>query len=106
VLALGLRERGWHVDEVVAYRTVAAHVSPSVRDAVAAADVVTFTSGSTVRNFVAALGLDALPPVVASIGPITTAVAHELGIDVTVEADPHSVAGLADAVVAHTIGGR
>ena len=44
-------------------------------------------------------GLDAVPPIVASIGPITTNTAKELGLEVTVEADPSTVAGLVDALV-------
>lgn len=106
VLAFGLRERGWDVDAVVAYRTVAAEVDPSVRSTVAGADAITFTSASTVENFVAAMGRDAMPRVVASIGPITTAAARALGVEVTVEADPHTIDGLVDALGAHLAGSR
>jgi len=104
VLARGLRDRGWEVDAVVAYRTVAAEVDPSVRAAVAAADAITFTSASTVENFVAAVGLDAMPRVVASIGPVTTDKARALGVAVTVEAEPHTIDGLVDALAAHLAG--
>jgi uroporphyrinogen-III synthase len=106
VLANGLRDRGWTVDAVVAYRTVAAEVPPDVRGAVALADAITFTSASTVRNFVAAFGADAVPPIVASIGPITTRAAHELGIHVTIDADPHTIDGLVRALAAHFAGAR
>jgi uroporphyrinogen-III synthase len=101
VLASGLSSKGWTVDAVVAYRTVAAEIPPDVREVVGAADVVTFTSASTVENFAAAMGVARMPPVVASIGPITSAAARELGIDVTIEADPHTIDGLVDALVAH-----
>jgi len=104
VLAGGLRSNGWTVDAVVAYRTIAAEVAPAVREAVLSADVVTFTSASTVQNFVASLGADAVPPVVASIGPITSAAAHDLGVEVTIEADPHTIDGLLDALVTHRAG--
>lgn len=106
VLARGLRERGWQVDTVVAYRTLPADVPPAVRAEVASADAVTFTSASTVDNFVAALGRDALPAIVATIGPITTAAARSHGIAVTVEAETHTIDGLVDALAAHMARGR
>ncbi len=52
VLADGLRAEGWMVDEVVAYRTVAARPDRSLVVAAASADIVTFTSPSTVARFV------------------------------------------------------
>ena len=100
VLADGLRAKGWEVEVVVAYRTVAVPLSDRQRGAVAGADAITFTSSSTVTNFVAAAGLDALPPVVASIGPVTSQTARELGVTVAAEADPHTIDGLVDAVTA------
>jgi uroporphyrinogen III methyltransferase / synthase len=99
VLPDGLRERGWEVDVVDAYRTVPAPVTEAQRAAVAAAHVVTFTSSSTVQHFVAAFGADAVPPVVACIGPVTAATARQLGLGVDVEADVHTVDGLVDALV-------
>ena len=65
---------------------------------VAGADAVTFTSSSTVRSFVDALGRDAVPPVVACIGPVTATTARELGVTVTVEAEEHTIPGLVAAV--------
>jgi uroporphyrinogen III methyltransferase/synthase len=99
VLPDGLRERGWQVDVVDAYRTVPAAVTDEQRAAVATADVVTFTSSSTAQHFVAAFGADAVPPMVACIGPVTAATARELGLHVDVEAEVHSVAGLVAALV-------
>ena len=98
VLPDGLRERGWDVEVVDAYRTVAATISDEQRAAVAGADAVTFTSSSTVERFVELLGRDAVPPVVACIGPVTAATARELGLTVDVEADVHTVHGLVDAL--------
>jgi len=89
------------VEVAPAYRTVAATVSDADRQAVADADVVTFTSSSTVEQFVAAFGLGAVPPVVATIGPVTAATARRLGLRVAVEAVEHTTAGLVDALVAH-----
>jgi uroporphyrinogen-III synthase len=99
VLAEGLRERGWTVEAVTAYRTVAAPVDEAARAAIAAAHAVTFTSASTVENFVASVGAAAVPSVVVTIGPITTAAARRLGIEVTAEADPHTIDGVVHALV-------
>ena len=91
VLADGLRAKGWSVDAVVAYRTVP--VTPPAVEA----DAITFTSSSTVTNWVAS-GVP-VPPVVVTIGPVSTATAEERGLTVAAEADPSTVDGLADAVV-------
>lgn len=101
VLREGLAAAGWDVRVVTAYRTVHPPVSAELVARAAAADAVTFTSASTVRGFVAAAGLDAVPPVVATIGPITSAEAVGLGVTVTVEAPVHTVAGLVDALISH-----
>lgn len=71
-------------------------------------DVITFTSGSTVTGFLEILGKKrakklADQAVVASIGPMTTRIAAEEGITVTVEAEEHSVAGLVDAILKHFV---
>jgi uroporphyrinogen III methyltransferase/synthase len=100
VLPDGLRAMGWAVDVVDAYRTVAATVTDSQRHAIASADIVTFASSSTVERFLDALGPEAVPPVVACIGPITAATAREHGLTVHIEAAVHSIDGLVDAVVA------
>jgi len=99
VLPEGLRERGWEVDVVEAYRTVQGRPSDEELAAVAAADVVTFTSSSTVGNFLAVC--DTVPPLVACIGPVTAATAREHGLAVDVEAGVHTIDGLVDALVAH-----
>lgn len=101
VLPDGLAEAGWQVDVVPVYRTVRAHLGADARAEVAAADVVTFTSSSTVRHFVDLLGGDAVPATVACIGPVTAATARELGLRVDVEADTHTIAGLVHALEAH-----
>src|SRR5206468_6116797 len=99
VLADGLRAKGWSVDVVEAYRTVPGRPSAAALTAAREADAITFTSSSTVTGYVDVAGLDAVPAVVASIGPITTRTAKELGIDVTTEADPSTIDGLVEAVV-------
>jgi uroporphyrinogen III methyltransferase / synthase len=95
----GLRAKGWDVAVVTAYRTLAVDAELLVIDAIASADAITFTSGSTVRSFVTAYGIDRLPSTVISIGPVTTDACGELGISVTVTASEHNIDGLVAATV-------
>jgi uroporphyrinogen III methyltransferase/synthase len=101
VLPHGLRAAGWEVDVVEAYRTVPTPVTDDQRASVAGADAVTFTSSSTVDRFVEAVGVDAVPPLVASIGPVTSATARDRGLTVDVEAAEHTIEGLLAALVRH-----
>jgi uroporphyrinogen III methyltransferase / synthase len=96
----GLRERGWDVDVVAAYRTVAVSHPPEVVAAAASADVITFTSSSTVSRYLDLAGPDRVPAVVACIGPVTAATARAHGVTVDVEAAEHTVEGLVEALVA------
>jgi uroporphyrinogen III methyltransferase/synthase len=89
------------VDEGFAYRTV-----PETRDDIGArrrlleegADLITFTSSSTVENFLA-LGLPWPAGMqVASIGPVTSKTARDHGLEVAIEARRHDIPGLVDAV--------
>lgn len=98
VLPDGLRAAGWEVDVVEAYRTVAAEPDPVALDVAQLADVVSFTSSSTVTHFLA-LTAGWVPPTVACIGPVTAATAREAGLTVDVEAEVHTVPGLVDALV-------
>lgn len=101
VLPRELSAMGGIVDEGLAYCTV-----PETRDSNGArsrlaeegADLITFTSSSTVENFMA-LGL-AWPPgmKVASIGPVTSKTARDLGLNVDAEARRHDIQGLVEAV--------
>lgn len=101
LLPRALAGMGAIVDEGFAYRTV-----PETRDITGAqhrfrdegADLITFTSSSTVENF---LGLNLpWPPgmKVATIGPITSATAREHGLTVDVEAKRHDIGGLTEAI--------
>ena len=101
VVPAGLAELGWSVEVVAAYRTVAAAIPEASGQAVRGADAVCFTSSSTVEHFVAAFGIEAVPEVVATIGPVTSATARRLGLTVAVEAPEHTVAGLASALADH-----
>jgi uroporphyrinogen III methyltransferase/synthase len=59
-----------------------------------------FTSSSTVENTVAAFGLERLRGLnVASIGPVTSATARKLGLEVNVEASPYTTDGLINAIL-------
>lgn len=101
VLPDGLRERGFDVEEVAAYRTVRADSdSSAIRDCIERGeiDAVTFASSSTVINYVELIGSEHLPEVVACIGPATAATARDLGIEPTVVAKTHTIEGLIDAV--------
>lgn len=112
VIADGLRACGATVTDVVAYRTVLEEAQqddgPDVYRMLLddAIDVVTFTSPSAVRNFASIYGkeqtIDLLSrTVVATIGPVTSDAAHQLGIPVTVQPAVSTIAGLVDAIAAH-----
>jgi uroporphyrinogen III methyltransferase/synthase len=98
VLPDGLRAKGWDVDVVEAYRTVATSPSPATVEAVAHADAITFTSSSTVTNFLEVAGAAAVPKVVACIGPITADTARAAGLAVDIVADEHTIVGLVESL--------
>ena len=102
VLASGLRERGAEVDELALYRTVR---EPVDVDLVLSADLVTFTSSSTVTNVLDALDGQELSGLRAvSIGPVTSDTLRQRGVEPVAEADPHDVDGLVAAVLAVAAG--
>jgi uroporphyrinogen III methyltransferase / synthase len=84
------------------YDTVPEQLSDAQLEAVARAHYVTFTSSSTVRFLLDALGGDGVLGAarVVSIGPATSATAREHGLEVHVEAERHDVDGLVAALVA------
>jgi uroporphyrinogen-III synthase len=103
-----LRSQGWSVEEVVAYETHiggSAAVAETIRNR--GFNIVTFTSGSTVRGFVACLsaveaGLAPHDPSgrkVACIGPTTADTARKLGFRVDAVATEPSTPGLVRAVL-------
>jgi len=100
-LAAGLRERGWEIDDVTAYRTVRAAPPPAdIRDAIKSGgfQAVCFTSSSTVRNLVGIAGKPHARTVVACIGPQTAATAREFGLRVDVLPETATVPALIDAL--------
>ena len=100
-LAAGLRERGWEIDDVTAYRTVrAAPPAAEIRDAIKSGgfQAVCFTSSSTVRNLVGIAGKPHAKTVVAVIGPQTAATATEFGLRVDVQPEAPTAINLVDAL--------
>ena len=97
-----LRAARWEVDEVVAYRNVPGDPDPGVLDIARSGDhdLVTFTSASTVENYVALVGPPGADTACACIGPETAAAATKAGFQVAAVAEPHTTAGLVDAVLA------
>lgn len=104
-LRVGLQAAGAEVVEVPAYSTVLAEISSEARTALeTGVDILTFTSGSSVRNFVEQLGVAralalAAPARVVTIGPMTATTARALGLRVDVVATEHTIAGLVNAML-------
>ncbi|GAC1315352.1 MAG: uroporphyrinogen-III C-methyltransferase [Acidimicrobiales bacterium] len=102
VIEAGLGAKGWEVVGVEAYRTGPVAASASLHEAAAAAHALTFTSSSTVTNFMATGA--PVPPVVACIGPVTARTAEEAGLRVDVVAATSTVDGLVQAISRHLAG--
>ncbi|MBV8160732.1 MAG: uroporphyrinogen-III C-methyltransferase [Acidimicrobiia bacterium] len=98
VLVEGVAAKGWAVNVVAAYRTRAAEPSAAALAEAGKADAITFTSSSAVTNFLQVAGLDAVPPVVVCIGPVTADTARRAGLTVDAVADEHTLDGLVEAV--------
>ena len=93
--------KGWEPTRVDAYRTRFATSLPrDARDALrrGEVDAVTFTSASTVRGFVIALGAARGNPKVVCIGPVTAAAARDAGLQPSAVANPHTIDGLVAAI--------
>lgn len=110
-----LRRAGALVQVVEAYETVAPEASrhllqAALKDGGHRPHVITFSSSSTVRNFVFLAGLsgkrgDPRPPLLegirlASIGPVTSETLRELGLPVDIEARNYTIPGLVQAILA------
>jgi uroporphyrinogen III methyltransferase/synthase len=106
VLPQMLREAGRRPLVVAAYKTLF-EADPAFAEKVGRADVLTFTSASTVRGFAQLLGGNeraaeaATGKIVACIGPITAEAARQAGLRVDVTADVYTTDGLLDALEAH-----
>ncbi|MDP9330120.1 MAG: uroporphyrinogen-III synthase [Actinomycetota bacterium] len=96
-----LASKGWTPVRVDAYRTrMPKTLPPEAREALASGgvDAVTFTSSSTVRGFVGALGVVRGNPKVVCIGSVTAKEARAHGLRVSGVARPHTIEGLVAAL--------
>jgi uroporphyrinogen III methyltransferase/synthase len=109
VLPVELRKMGAEVDEVTAYLTenVADNADLLIEQLTQKRiDLITFTSSSTVKNFKTLLPSENIKDLldgvtIASIGPITTDTAKELGFEVHITAHTYTIPGLCDAIMKH-----
>ena len=110
ILPALLREAGATVEEVASYRTATPRTDMrEVRELLAAraVDLVTFTSSSTVRHFVALLGDDAgdllrgVP--VGCIGPITADTARAAGLSVAVQPAAYTIAAFTETILEYFV---
>ena len=102
-----LQSLGGKVSDIVAYKTIIAEprdfrIVDKLKDG--EINVVTFTSSSTVRNFVKIIGDENISAIddkvrFASIGPITTKTAKELGINISIGTEEYTIPGLVDALL-------
>jgi uroporphyrinogen III methyltransferase/synthase len=100
-LEIALAAKGWEPTRVDAYRTRFPRALPKdARDALRAGEVdaITFTSASTVRGFIGALGPVKGNPKVVCIGPVTSREARVRGLHVAAVAKPHTMEGLVAAL--------
>lgn len=101
-----IRAAGGIADEIAVYRTLpAAPEAEGLTALKSAVDWITFTSPSTVENFMEIVrrqGLDPLhlpgKPQIACIGPITEKAAREEGFDVALVAKDYTTEGLIEAL--------
>ena len=101
VLPEALRQRGAEVDVIALYETVAEPITEPQREAIAAADYVTFTSSSTVKFFFETAGDDLSGHTrLVSIGPVTSDALREHGREPDVQATRHDIDGLVQALIA------
>jgi uroporphyrinogen-III synthase len=95
-----LAAKGWTPTRVHAYKTrLPRSLPPEARAALreGRVDAITFTSASTVRGFLRALGAMKGAPKIACIGPVTAREARAHGLTVHAVANPHTVEGLVEA---------
>jgi uroporphyrinogen III methyltransferase/synthase len=107
-LARGLEDLGAIVDDLDAYQTVPDDKDRNghrARLLAEGADLITFTSSSTVTNFCKLVDVPALlkrfPQMrFVSIGPQTTQAAVAQGLEIAAEAEVHTIPGLVEAILA------
>jgi len=104
VLAEGLRQKGVSVQRVTAYRTEPVTAAGNLPEILPTLDVLTFTSASTARNFVALLHGNTPATaigdaVVACIGPIAADAARSAGLPVHIVPQTFTIAGMVSALI-------
>jgi uroporphyrinogen III methyltransferase / synthase len=106
ILPAMLRDAGADVEEVASYDTVRPQAAPEeVRGLLAEGkvDLVTFTSSSTVRNFLSLLGDDAVALLrrtrIGCIGPITADTARSVGLTVDIQPASYTVAAFTEEIL-------
>jgi len=98
VLAEGLRSQGALVERIHTYRTALPEsVSPQDIDNVLKADLITFASSSTVRNFFSLLPSVAAD--IACIGPVTAGTCVEFEHKPSIVADEYTIHGLVSSIL-------
>jgi uroporphyrinogen III methyltransferase/synthase len=103
-----LTAMGATVDVVDAYRNVMpADAAERIGSLRSKPTWITFTSGSTVKNWLALAGRELLAGVrIASIGPATSEFIRKHGLNVDVEAVPSTVEGLVEAITRYSLSRR
>jgi uroporphyrinogen III methyltransferase/synthase len=105
VIPDGLAALGAAVDVVTVYRTVASECKKEELEPLIAAgkvDIITFTSPSTVTNFMVIMGDNfKLPPQIriACIGPVTAAAVKKAGLPVDIMREEFTIPGLVEAMI-------
>jgi uroporphyrinogen III methyltransferase/synthase len=100
LIPVELEKRGAQVDVIAAYRNIVPAQSAERIAQAAGADWITFTSSSTVKNFLAMAGAETLKGVrIASIGPVTSATLRQHGLTVHAEAKQFTTDGILQAIL-------
>ncbi len=107
ILPMRLRQNGVRVDEVSTYQSVRPRgreelLRDMLRDG--AVDLLTFTSTSTVANFITCFEEEGIEDLIGSvrvgcIGPITAAAARGYGLTVSIEPEEYTIPAFADAII-------
>lgn len=111
LLPESLREMGAEVEVLPVYETIPAELPSYSRDALeeGPVDVITFTSSSTVKNFMRHFPAQLRDRILAeakvcAIGPITAETCRKLGLDVDIMPEESTIPAMADAIEAHFTG--
>jgi uroporphyrinogen III methyltransferase/synthase len=96
IIVAFIRDHGGTCDVIPIYRaTLPKEIAPMDEKS----GIITFTSSSTVKNFVTLYGKDALKKtIIASIGPVTTRTLNDLGFTAHIEAKRYDIPGLVEAI--------